>query len=302
MIFHELYSVYYQAVTKILTRVQEGETSREELEQIVAQTAFGESSLTILPSLQKGKWQLLTPQGQTPLVHRPTIPMTLLQKQWLKALTLDPRIRLFGVEFPGLDGIEPLFTPEDFVIYDRYGDGDPYEDEGYIARFSLILQALREKRPLQLQTRNRKGKLFWIRGYAQRLEYSEKDDKFRLLLTDRRNDTIINLGRITECRLLPPGSLPPHREHRKEPLELTLRIRDERNALERCLLHFAHFKKRVEQTDRLCYELHLFYDREDETELLIRILSFGPFVEVLEPPALREQIIARLKAQKSCGL
>jgi predicted DNA-binding transcriptional regulator YafY len=58
----------------------------------------------------------------------------------------------------------------------------------------------------------------------------------------------------------------------------------------------------VEKIDKIYYELHLTYDFEDETELLIRILSFGPFVEVLEPLSLREQIIDRLKAQKSCGL
>jgi len=230
------------------------------------------------------------------------MPLTLLQKQWLKALTLDPRFRLFGIELPGLEDIAPLFTPADFVVYDRYGDGDPYEDEGYIARFRLILQAIGEKHPLRLQIRNRKGSLVWVRGYGQRLEYSEKDDKFRLLLTDRRNDSIINLARITDCSLLPVGALPAHRMHKKEALELTLRIRNERNTLERCLLHFAHFKKRVERIDRLHYTLYLSYDREDETEVLIRILSFGPFVEVLRPATLREQIIARLKTQKSCGL
>jgi hypothetical protein len=302
MIFHEIYSVYYQAVAKILERVQQGQVSREELGQIVSQTAFAESSMTILPALQKGQWQLLTPDGKTPIVHRPTMPLTLLQKQWLKALTLDPRFRLFDIELPDLEDIAPLFTPSDFVVYDRYGDGDPYEDEDYIARFRLILRAIGEKRPLRLQIRNRKGSLVWVRGYGQRLEYSQKDDKFRLLLTDRRNDSMINLARITDCSLLPVGALPAHRMNKKQALELTLQIRNERNTLERCLLHFAHFKKRVERIDRLHYTLYLSYDREDETEVLIRILSFGPFVEVLGPATLREQIIARLKTQKSCGL
>lgn len=302
MIFHEIYSVYYQAVAKILERVQQGQVSHEELGQIVSQTAFAESAMTILPSLQKGQWQLLTPEGKTPLTHCPTMPLTLLQKQWLKALTLDPRFRLFDIELPDLEDIAPLFTPSDFVVYDRYGDGDPYEDEGYIARFRLILRAIREKRPLRLQIRKRKGSLVWVRGYGQRLEYSQKDDKFRLLLTDRRNDSMINLARITDCSLLPPGALPAHRMHKKQAVELTLQIRNERNTLERCLLHFAHFKKRVERIDRLHYILYLSYDREDETELLIRILSFGPFVEVLGPATLREQIITRLKSQKSCGL
>lgn len=302
MIFHEIYSVYYQAVAKILTQALQGTLSREAMEQIVSQTAFEESSLSILPALRKGKWQLLSPQGEPIIQHRPTMPLSLLQKQWLKALTLDPRIRLFGIELPDLEDVEPLFTPQDYVIYDRYADGDPYDDEGYIARFRLILRALREKLPLRLQTRNRKGTLLWVKGHAQRLEYSEKDDKFRLVLTDRRNNVIVNLARIVDCRLLPKEALPRYRLRKTKKSELTLRICNERNTLERCLLHFAHFEKQAERIDKLHYLLRLRYEQEDETELVIRILSFGPFVEVLEPASLREQIINRLKSQKSCGL
>ncbi|MBO5840951.1 MAG: hypothetical protein J6Q86_05970, partial [Methanobrevibacter sp.] len=50
------------------------------------------------------------------------------------AISLDPRIKLFDVKFEGLDDVEPLFTPDDYCIYDKYGDGDPFEDEGYIKR------------------------------------------------------------------------------------------------------------------------------------------------------------------------
>ena len=302
MIFHELYSLYYQSVAKILHRVLQGNYTQEDLAQIVSQTAFGESTLTILPALRSGKWQLLCVDGTTPIRHSPTLPLTLVEKQWLKALTLDPRFRLFGVELSGLEDVEPLFTPEDYVIYDRYTDGDPYEDEGYIQRFRTLLRALEEKRPLRLHTCNRRGELLWIRGYAQCLEYSEKDDKFRLILTDRRNNIIVNLARITECRLLPAESFPAYELRKTKQEELCLKIANERNTMERCLMHFAHFKKRVERIDKLHYMLYLTYDRDDETELLIRILSFGPFVEVLGPASLREQIIKRLKSQKSCGL
>ena len=56
----------------------------------------------------------------TPLKNKPTMPLTLTQKQWLKAISLDPRIKLFDVVISGLDDVEPLFTPEDYYIYDKY--------------------------------------------------------------------------------------------------------------------------------------------------------------------------------------
>ena len=43
--------------------------------------------------------------------------------------------------------------------------------------------------------------------------------------------------------------------------------------------------------------LRLRYDREDETELLIRVLSFGPMVKVTAPARLVAQVQARLRRQ-----
>ena len=51
-------------------------------------------------------------------------------------------------------------------------------------------------------------------------------------------------------------------------------ITDERNALERAMLHFAHFEKQAERTDDGRYILRLKYYENDETEIVIRVLSF----------------------------
>ena len=143
MIFSELYSAYYNTIAAIISRIIEGERSEKELQKIVAERAFGESALTIMPSLKGEKWQLVHSDMTTSLEHKPTMPLTTLQKRWLKAISLDPRVKLFGVEFSNLDDIEPLFTPEDYYVYDKYGDGDPFEDEEYIRQFKVILEAIR---------------------------------------------------------------------------------------------------------------------------------------------------------------
>ena len=299
MIFSELYSAYYNAVAAIIARLAEGERSEKELQAFVTDHAFGESVLTILPALKSGKWQLVRPDLTTPLTHKPTMPLTTLQKQWLKAISLDPRIQLFDVDFSALADVEPLFTTEDYHIYDQYTDGDDYADEGYVKRFRTILSAIRNGQNIKIEMCSRKGNTMYARCKPERLEYSEKDDKFRLVTSGCTFIRTININRITKCKIYHGDNIiqspPPEPTYEW----ITLKVKDERNTLERCLLHFAHFEKRAERVDDH-YLLHVKYECDDEREMEIRVLSFGPTVEVLEPEKFRNHIITRLKSQKSC--
>ena len=302
MIFSEFYSAYYNAVAEIISRMIDGETSERELQSSVEKKAFSESVLTILPALKSGRWQLCSPDMTTALEHKPTMPLTLLEKRWLKAISLDPRIALFDVTFEGLEDIEPLFTPEDYLIYDKYSDGDPYLDEGYIARFRTILSAIKERHPLRVTMVNRVGQEVNMKVMPERLEYSEKDDKFRLICSGYRFGGTINLGRMTECRRYFGERVDFAELEKKEMKSLTLTVTDERNALERVMLHFAHFEKQAEKLDGKHYRLKLKYDGDDETELVIRILSFGPLVKVDEPQHFVELIKERLEKQMHFNL
>ncbi len=48
------------------------------------------------------------------------------------------------------------------------------------------------------------------------------------------------------------------------------------------------------------YKVSVTYDKDDETELLIRILSFGPMIRVTGPHDFVNLIKERLRKQKSC--
>ena len=302
MIFSELYSAYYNTVAAIITRVLEGKATEKELQGIVTERAFGESGLTILPSLKSEKWQLVHPDMTTPLEHTPTMPLTTLQKRWLKAISLDPRVRLFGVTFPNLDDVEPLFTPEDYYVYDKYADGDPFEDEEYIRQFRVILAAIRDGSQIKFEMVNRKGNTMFIRCRPVRLEYSEKDDKFRVVTAGWRAVSTVNLAKIKNC-VRYTGEKPSF-GHEKETVydTVTVKLRDERNALERFMLHFAHFEKQAEKLDRQNYLVRIKYDHSDQPELVIRILSFGPLVEVVGSEEFRGAVIEKLRKQKNLGL
>ena len=302
MIFSELYSAYYNAIAAIIGEILDGEVDEKRLQTVVAEHAFGESVLTILPSLKSERWQLVRGDMTTPIVNRPSIPLTTLQRRWLKAITLDPRFRLFGIEISGLDDIDPLFTPDDYHVYDKYGDGDPYEDEGYIARFRVILEAMRTGSQIKIEMTTRKGGTIFVRCHPVRLEYSEKDDKFRLITAGWHSVSTVNLARIVSCVQYTGEKLLGHEMVTAEQGMLTLRVVDERNALERVMLHFAHFEKQAERLEDGTYLLKVKYTRDDENELVIRVLSFGPFVEVVGSEDFKKLVVEKLKKQKNCGL
>lgn len=303
MIFNEIYGAYYNVMAKVLTAAVSHPLEKGELYDIIEKYAFGESILTIEKAIREEKWQLVKSDGTTSLKNIPTLPLTVLQKSWLKAISLDPRMKLFDVTYPALDDVEPLFTPEDYYVFDKYSDGDPYENETYIRHFKLILAAVKEKKTLKITMKTRTGSEISFIMIPDHLEYSEKDDKFRLIGTGKKYADTVNLARIVSCRLY-EGDFIPERSKRFNGGSQTVvcELTDERNALERVLLHFAHFEKQAEKLDEKKYKVQVTYDKEDETEVLIRVLSFGPMLKVTGPESFIKLIKDKLLSQIRCGL
>ena len=302
MIFSELYSVYYNTVAEILKAAIDHPLGKNELRRIVEERAFGESILNIEPSLMEGRWQLLKRDGPTPIQSVPSMPLTMIQKRWLKAISLDSRIRLFQDELMVLPDVEPLFTEEDICIFDKYADGDNYRDEAYIKNFRRILDAVRNRYPLSIDVLNRRGHRTPIILMPEYLEYSEKDDKFRLIGSGCRFGRTVNLGRIIRCERYTGANVIGSNERKlQRPRSVQFELVNRRNALERVLLHFAHFEKQAERIDGQRYKVTIYYDKDDETEMVIRILSFGPMIKVTAPAHFINLIKERLIHQKSCG-
>lgn len=297
MLFSEIYGSYFNVVAAVLAEAARGCLTDRRLTELVQEKAFAESVLSIPAALKSGQWLLLDRNFETVLRHEPTMPLTTLQKRWLKALLLDPRIALFSPDPAGLEDVEPLYQPGTFVLFDQYADGDPYEDEDYIRRFRAVLQAMREKRRLWLRFRSRTGAQHSTVCIPYRLEYSAKDDKFRLLAAGSRRVSAINLARVLSCEILEGYDPASFCLPKKDLKELVLVLHDERNALERVLLHFSHFEKETRKLDERLYQIRLRYDQDDETELLIRVLAFGPVLEVKAPEEFITLVRERITRQ-----
>lgn len=300
MLFSEIYGSYFQVVADIIDKAIAGELTEKALYKSIEEKGFSESGMYIPKALQSQEWPIITSNYETPIVHAPSMPLTMLQKRWLKSLLNDPKIKLFGVSAAGLEDVEPLFDQNTIVYFDQYADGDNYSNEDYIRNFRTILQAFREKRKVQIQfTSIKSGKDHTWTCLPQRLEYSLKDDKFRIITQGLYGIDTINLATITECTLLEHYDEAELKELQIPKRQIVFELVDERNALERVMLHFSHLQKETVKLSDQRYQVKLMYNKQDETEILIRILSFGPMVKVVEPESFIELIRERLNMQRT---
>ena len=306
MLFSEIYSAYYNTVASIISCSQQGKLDSDLLFKIVKESAFPESFMTIGSALETGKWPLIKKDYSTNIQNIPTMPLSVLQKRWLKALCNDKRIRLFVSDEVleclknQLQDVEALFNENDYYLYDKYSDGDPYDDSDYIKNFRTVLEAIHQKKTISVEYTGRFGQQKRFICAPCKIEYSEKDDKFRIISKVRNRHSILNIARINSCEStedskvddISEDDLPDNRR-----TSVTLEIYDERKAMERVMLAFAHFEKSAVQISDDVYRLTLNYDSFDEIELVVRVLSFGPMVKVLEPESFRNLIQERISKQ-----
>lgn len=317
-LFTEIYNCYFQIVDEICKTAATTEITEKQMFELATRFGYEESGLTIVPKLTEENWNLLskTPDGYLSKIDNLEVfPLTILQKRWLKTLLLDERIGLFLDEDKKdtiaayLDDVEPLFYPDDFYYYDRFCDGDDFSSQTYITHFRTIIKAIRKKQYLKICFSSRRDNRIFRTYLPCRIEYSAKNNKFRLLAIHEKKSgkqqiQIINISRIEEisvtedvCETSIDFGETFKASYYKEPVKLL--ITNKRNALERTMLHFANYEKHTRKLDDEHYECLIYYNQNDETELLIEILSFGPTVKVLGPEPFVAQIKERLKKQET---
>ncbi len=312
-IFSELYGAYYRTAEKIL---EKSEIAESDIYAVVSEEAFADSALFI-PQKLTSDWGLLKAckgkKYESVLRHKPVSVVTELQKRWLKAQLADPKFRLFLDEQvcekleKKLKNVKPLYNSTIFRSADIFADGDPYTDESYIKNFRAILNAIHEKEVLDIEFvsgRNERKRGHFL---PLKLEYSRKNDKFRVYCAAYRDrhwsNGLINVGRIisavstnhkSSCEM----DMEDYFSERRCSEPVTVEVTTERNGVERFMMEFAAYEKYTERDleTGIC-TVKLWYDKSDETELLIRLLSFGPIIEIKSPQSFRKLAAERVRRQ-----
>lgn len=314
-LFSEVYNCYFQVIQSLIGK--HGPISEKELNFRIQNDCFKESILYLLPKLTEKGWGFFEKQDgflYSNLSDDFYVPLTDLQKSYLKAILMDEKIRLFldDKEIEDINAlladVSPLYAPDDFYYYDRFSDKDDYTDPDYRKHFQAIITAIQNHEYLDIQYESRLHHIICHNCLPCRIEYSIKNDRFRLLFIEsplKRHLKVetLNLNRIKAVaptgqtvKRLPDINKSLRRAYYREPVRVI--IKNRRNALERAMLQFANYEKSTRKLGDDTYECLIYYNKRTETELLIEILSFGPLLKVMGNERFLELLKKRLERQK----
>ena len=315
-LFSEIYNCYYQVMKSILQ--QQHTLTLDDLRTNISKLGYEESLFFLIPKLVKSEWNLFDNQEGifvSKLSEHFYVPLTELQKSYIKTILQDERIQLF-LSADDLTALNALFAdspvlwqPEDFYDYDRFSDSDDFADSSYQKHFFCLTDAIEHQQYVDISYESKENHRIHHHYLPCRLEYSIKNNKFRLLAVKTSTNNvqtveILNLARMKDVTPLPRFAVEPpdlnsliRSSYYKEPVRL--RIHNKRNALERAMLQFANYEKNTTKIDTDTYECLIYYNQKMETELLIEVLSFGPMLTVLGSERFLRLIRQRLHRQLS---
>lgn len=297
-LFSEIHSLYYQLMTQLL----QTKTAAEQRE-LLEQNGFKETPFEMSAYLTEDKdgWHL-TKDNRPILKHPPkAFPLTKLEKAWLAAIQQEQKFACFSEPFD-LGDYEPLFNWQDVHYFDQFVSEDSFTG-AYAQIIRKLLQSITNQQVVQLDYQAAGKKQATTHLFQPlKLEYSAKNNKFRVLgkrKTGRSWKTVtFNCSDIQS--LEPAKDLPIEGMVWSQPklCKIVCHLIDKRSALERATFHFSNYRKTVERIGDNQYRLTIFYEKKDETELLINVLSFGARMKVVEPDSFIQLVKERLIRQK----
>lgn len=318
-IFSEIFGVYYRTVSYILDKPQ---ITENEINRIISEKAFRDSVLflpyKIIPCKDGSDWQLLkrtADGGYKRITKNPPVKIAAdIHKRWLKSKLSDPKIKLFFDDATykrlseRLADTLPLYDRRNYRYTDMFSDGDDFSDEKYRENFRKILSAVKTHEILDIDftsSRNNRVHRFFV---PVKLEYSHKNNRFRVysqMIVSGKSVSggIINIARINTVNGTGEyyNDIPDMKTYfseRRCAEPVTVSVTPERNGIERFMMEFASYEKHTEMdTETGHCTVKIWYDKSDETELLIQLLSFGPVIEILGPDDFRAQAAERIKKQ-----
>lgn len=308
-LFSEIHNCYYTIITEI---VNNAPITKQEIKELIKKYGFSETHMFLFPLLEK--LPFLENIGNTYyslLENKIHLPLTQMEKAWIKAVSKDCRYQLFtnNADIPLLKAVEPLFQQEDFTCYDRFSDGDDFENPQYQKNFKTINNAMDEKKILKIRYQSPRHEKITIGDYLPiKFEFSSKDNKFRVItakiIKNKFADyVLLNMSRIvdtinTHKTWEPPVNFEQRIKKFNANEPVVVEIYNQRNAIERFMIEFSAYKKQSEfNAEKQTCTTKIYYRKMDELEVLIKLLSFGPTLKVLGPDHFVKLLIYRIQKQ-----
>ena len=241
------------------------------------------------------------------------LPLTKIEARWLLTILNNPLASLFMTESDIKRLKEKIklapykVKPLDFNCinyFDRYNfehkdlkGKKTVNQDGRISNkdlkvLKIIKKGISEGFKLKIKYRNWRKQPIWITCAPCWIEYSIRDDLFRLwyVRNGKSGICIINIPRIEKVIELTnmkydikEQSMLLESIYKESMQEIQVEFfQGDRNILDRILTEFSLWEKKcVFDSVSKYYRMTLYYSKMDESEIMMRLLSYGPFIRVV---------------------
>ena len=260
------------------------------------------------------------------------LPITRIEVRWLLTVLEDPLARVF-LSSKQIDSVKNSLSCAPFKVekfqfdsinyFDRYNvenrisKGERHiSQEGRVSKkdllhIKILYEAILKTQKVHIVYNNWEGQERHVTCSPVRVEYSRRDDVFRLWYVhhSKLQIRIINIPRIIYIKELigKHFNLKEQGEILDKLYEKTMTsiqvqfYQGVKNLPDRILTEFSLWKKKcVYDSSERKFTMTLYYSTLDEKEIMIRLLSYGPYIKVIasEDNYVLSEIKERIVAQR----
>ncbi|HOQ38168.1 MAG TPA: WYL domain-containing protein [Acetivibrio sp.] len=236
---------------------------------------------------------------------------SMIEKAWLKSLLDKEGIRMV-LSKETIDKLQEELQEIDTPIRDEYFEltntiklpAIPNR-ETYEENFRILLNAIIQEKAIRYNNIDKKGNKYSDRlALPVSIEYSMRDDRFRvsMYLLDENRPIMANIFTLSDIRIV-EEEISIDRETAKRLLfeqkyseePIVLEVTDKKAAMERCFMCFSGMERTARSLGNNKYEIRLNYYLFEEENLIRNIISLGPYVKVISPQRIADEVISRVK-------
>lgn len=238
------------------------------------------------------------------------LPLTKIEIQWLKYCVNNPKAKLF-LEENQLSKLKEIFTVEENDLpissinyYDKFKSHNEIADTDiYIDNFKKIVKAFTDDKVVKINYKSVNNSTRTVN--IGLLEYSNKDDKFRIHCKKENSVSIYNLEKINSVEILSDSYDRNLAEKNiknyilNQRKEITLEFTNVKNIPDRLLTEFTPWEKLCTRLDDR-YNVTIKYDKQDSLEIVTRLLPYGKNIKILNDTGnVKSELENRIKKQLS---
>lgn len=254
--------------------------------------------------------------------YRDVVPLTQMEMRWLRTMLEDRWIGYFLAPEERQALLQALMEGEAIPVplpmnRVKYFDQNRFPKEqrkGEARAVRGLLEAITRRRVVHLQYLSVKEKRISGRFCPVLLMFSKRDNRFQGYLQSCQNQRIyiLNLSRIQSVALTEEcfdysaakEALDQYQAEQERSVEVEFfNVRD---LAERLLTEFSPWKKRcVYERSTGLYRLTLFYQKQEEADLVVRLMGYGPDLRITDSghpirQAVEERVRRQMDRMRQC--